>query len=67
MAISIAQQCLESRDAYEASVMHAAYKGMPSPNKKVFHFEDGSYLEFDITYTPANAGRSLPCPALNEI
>lgn len=59
-SLSIAQQALESRDAYEFAVMHAAYKGMPSPMVKVFHFEDGSYLSFNITYTVADAGRSLP-------
>lgn len=65
--ISIAQKALESRDAYEFAVMHAAYKGMPSPMVKVFHFEDGSYLSFTVTYTPAEAGRTFPCAPQNTI
>lgn len=58
---SIAQRCQDSPDPYESAVKHAAYKGMPSAFVKVFHFEDGSYLSFNVTYTPAQAGRSLPC------
>lgn len=65
--ISIAQKALESRDAYEFSVMYAAYKGAPSPMLKVFHFEDGSYLSFNVTYTPAEAGRTFPCAPQNTI
>lgn len=61
MKTTIAQQCLESADPYQSSVKHAAYKGMPSPDRKVFHFEDGSYLAFQVTYQPAEAGRSFPC------
>lgn len=64
---TIAQQALESRDAYEFAVMYAAYKGMPSPMIKVFHFEDGSYLSFNVTYTPAEAGRTFPCAPTNWI
>lgn len=67
MNISMAQQALESRDAYEFAVMHAAYKGMPSPMVKIFHFEDGSYLSFEVSYTPREAGRTLPCPQQNTI
>lgn len=65
--ISIAQKALESRDAYEFCVMYAAYKGMPSPMVKVFHFEDGSYLSFKVSYTPAEAGRTFPCAPQNTI
>lgn len=67
MNITMAQQALESRDAFEYATMHAAYKGQPSPFVKVFHFEDGSYLSFAITYTAIDAGRSLPCPPKNTI
>lgn len=66
-AISIAQKALESRDAYEFCVMYAVYKGIPSPMVKVFHFEDGSYLSFNVTYTPAEAGRTFPCAPQNTI
>ena len=64
---SIAQRCLESEAPYDQAVMHSVYRGMPNPGLKVFHFEDGSYLEFKITYMPSNAGRSIPCPPRNTI
>lgn len=65
--LSKAQQALESSDAYEFATTHAAYKGQPSPMVKIFHFEDGSYLTFNVIYTPAEAGRTLPCPPKNGI
>ncbi len=58
---STAKLCEESPNPYEAAVKQAAYKGMPSPHLKVFHFEDGSYLSFNVTYKPAESGRSFPC------
>lgn len=64
---TIAQKCLESSDAYEYAVMHCAYKGQPSPMLKVFHFEDGSYLSFKVSYAPHEAGRTFPCQPQNTI
>lgn len=64
---TIAQQCLEAEDPYLESSARQAYKGQPSAFVKVFHFHDGSYLPFKVTYTPADAGRSLPCPPQNGI
>lgn len=60
--VTMAEQCLIREDPYEEAVKFAAYKGMPNAFRKVFHFEDGSYLAFEIAYKPAEAGRSFPCP-----
>lgn len=67
MSVTIAQQCLESESPYDNAVLYSVYRGMPNPSLKVFHFEDGSYLSFAITYTAIDAGRSLPCPPRNTI
>lgn len=57
---TIAEQCMRSDDPYGCAVRQQGYKGMPDAYTKRFHFEDNSYLDFKVTYTPAGAGRTLP-------
>lgn len=57
---STAQKCLESDDEYGTAVAHHVFTGKPSPFVKRFHFADGTYLDFEITYTVTNAGRYVP-------
>ena len=57
MSKSIAQLCLEADDPLEEARKQEGYKGRPTHDVLRFHFEDSSYLDFKITYTPASAGR----------
>lgn len=59
MVTSIAQKCLEADDPYREAVKYQGYKGMPDPFTKRFHFEDNSYLEFQVSYAPVCAGRTM--------
>lgn len=58
--LSKAQKCLQADDPYAEAVKNQEYKGWPSPFVKRFHFADNSYLDFQVTYTPVDAGRVMP-------
>lgn len=57
--LSIAQRCKDAPDQLEMARSQEGYKGRPSPDILRFHFEDNSYLDFQITYTAASVGRIL--------
>lgn len=57
MTPSIAQLCLQADDPLEEARKQEGYKGRPAHDVLRFHFEDRSYLDFQIGYTPKAAGR----------
>lgn len=63
---SIAQQCLEAETPYDTAYDLKIYYRQ-SATQRTFHFEDGSFLAFNVTYTPAEAGRTFPCQPQNTI
>lgn len=56
MKSTIAQQCLDAPDPLEEARKQEGYKGRPDAETLRFHFEDSSYLDFKIAYTPAGSG-----------
>jgi len=59
MAKTTAQKCLESDDAFAAATEAQTYSGSPSPFVKRVHFEDGSYIDFKVSYEPVAVGRAF--------
>lgn len=57
MCKSIAQQCLEADDPLSTARGKQGYMGHPSKDVLRFHFEDNSYVDFEMSYTPIAAGR----------
>lgn len=50
--MTIAQCVARSSDPYQASIRDFSYRGVDAVERtKTFHFEDGSELVFDVTYT----------------
>lgn len=64
---TIAEQCRASADPMSEAVRCQPYKGQPDPFRKIFHFEDGSYLSFRVSYEAVETGVSFPCPQPNPI
>lgn len=57
--MTIAEQCRRQPDPLTWARAQAGYKSHPHDRDVlVFHFEDGSCLEFDITYTAGKTDRS---------
>ncbi|MNQ43876.1 hypothetical protein D3C85_576160 [compost metagenome] len=56
--LSEAQICLQADDPYE-QCLKRFIRREADHYRKVFHFADGSFLTFTVTYTPADAGRSF--------
>lgn len=54
---SIAQQCLEADDPLSTARGKQGYMGHPQKDVLRFHFEDNSYVDFQMTYTSIAAGR----------
>lgn len=57
---TIAEQCAQADDPYEAAVANCAYKSTPSAHRKVFIFADRSTLAFKVTYQVAETGVMAP-------
>lgn len=57
---TIAEQCAQADDPYEAAVANCAYKSTPSAHRKVFIFPDRSVLPFEVTYKAAEPGVMAP-------
>lgn len=57
MCKSIAQQCLEADDPLSTARGKQGYMGHPQKDVLRFHFEDNSYVDFEMSYTPIAAGR----------
>lgn len=57
MCKSIAQQCLESDDPLSTARGKQGYMGHLQKDVLRFHFEDNSYVDFQMSYTPIAAGR----------
>ena len=57
MCKSIAQQCLEADDPLAKSRAMSGYMGHPRADVLRFHFEDNTFLDFQMHYTPIRAGR----------
>lgn len=53
---TIAEQCKQALYPYEAAAERAISKSLPTPKRLVYHFEDGSFLAFAVTYTAAETG-----------
>ena len=57
---TIAEQCAQADDPYEAAVANCAYTSKPSDRRKVFIFPDRSVLPFEVTYKAAEPGVMAP-------
>ena len=57
MSKSIAQRCIEAEDPLQSARCRSGYKGHPRKDVLRYHFEDNSYLDFQMSYTPIEAGR----------
>jgi len=57
MSNSIAKQCLDSPDPLAKARSQHGYMGHPQKDVLRFHFEDNSYLDFQMSYTPIALGR----------
>ena len=59
--LTIAQSIRRSTDPYRASITSFSRREIlrsddGQSDKKVFHFEDGSFLTFEVSYTPVEDG-----------
>jgi hypothetical protein len=61
--LSIAQCIRRSSDPYRASIAAFTSRDASSDKRKIFYFEDGSFLSFEITYTAVDDGVGLPAHA----
>lgn len=57
---TIAEQCAQADDPYEAAVAVCAYTSKPSAHRKVFIFADRSTLAFAVTYQVAETEVMAP-------
>lgn len=57
---TIAEQCAQADDPYEAAVANCSYTSKPSAHRKVFIFPDRSTLPFVVTYKAAEPGVMAP-------
>lgn len=54
---TIAQCIRRSSDPYRAAVTSFSRRDVPhGGNKKIFYFEDGSFLTFEVSYTAIEDG-----------
>lgn len=53
---TIAEQCAQADDPYEAAVANCSYMSKPSAHRKVFIFADRSTLAFKVAYERAETG-----------
>lgn len=59
---TIAQEVRQKPNPYLAAVARAAYREVRQSeehlhDKKIFHFEDGSFLTFEVQYLAVEDGR----------
>ena len=57
MTKSIAQQCLEADDPLSTARGKQGYMGHPQKDVLRFHFEDNSYVDFEMSYKLIAFGR----------
>lgn len=57
---TIAEQCAQADDPYEAAVAVCSYTSKPSAHRKVFIFADRSTLAFAVSYQVAETGVMAP-------
>lgn len=53
---TIAEECAQADDPYEAAVANCSYTSKPSDHRKVFIFADRNTLAFKVTYERAETG-----------